>query len=175
MAAAPSSPDTPRMPPSPCCFSYMGRGSHPRRLWPAHRTGGCTLWCLPRRSFGVVTTIRMEWREVLEVRFRSSGGRSLPRPERLLSEDAERAAGYEVALKVEVIVDGFRSAELIPAILKRCILRSGAEPAYANSWRDCYDVALVHGEPSISIRPLPHHRNVACRSPALRAQSTASS
>jgi hypothetical protein len=34
-----------------CCFSYMGRGSHPRRLWPAHRTGGCTLWCLPRRSF----------------------------------------------------------------------------------------------------------------------------
>src|ERR1700722_859086 len=105
-AAAPSSPDTLRMPPSPCCFSYMARCSHPRPLWPAHRTGGCTLWCLPRRSFGVVTTIRMEWREVLEVRFRSSGGRSLPRPERLLSEDAERAAGYEVALKVEVIVDG---------------------------------------------------------------------
>jgi hypothetical protein len=117
----------------------------------------------------------MEWREVLEVRFRSGGGRGLPRPERLLSEVAERVAGCEVALKVEVIVDGFRSAELIPAILKRCILRSGAEPAYANSWRDCYDVALVHGEPSISIRPLPHHRNVACRSPALRAQSTASS
>jgi hypothetical protein len=57
-------------------------------------------------STGVVTTIRMEWREVLEVRFRSSGGRSLPRLERLLSEDAQRAAGYEVALKVEVIVDG---------------------------------------------------------------------
>jgi hypothetical protein len=48
----------------------------------------------------------MERREVLEVRFRSGGGRGLPRPERLLSDSAERAAGYEVALKVEVVVDG---------------------------------------------------------------------
>ena len=32
MAAAPSSPDTPRMPPLPCCFSYMGRGFHPRNV-----------------------------------------------------------------------------------------------------------------------------------------------
>jgi hypothetical protein len=30
----------------------------------------------------------------------------LPRPERLLSKDAERVSGYEVALKVEVVVDG---------------------------------------------------------------------
>jgi hypothetical protein len=67
-------------------------------LWLAFRS-------LPRRV-GIVTTSRLERREVFEVRFRSGGGRGLPRLERLLSKDAERAAGYEVALNVEVIVDG---------------------------------------------------------------------
>ncbi len=63
----------------------------------------------------VVTTSRIEWREVLEVRFRSGGGRGLPRPERLLSEAAERVAGCEVALKFEVIVDGFLHLGLPPS------------------------------------------------------------
>jgi hypothetical protein len=52
----------------------------------------------------------MEWRELLEVRFRSGGGRGLPRPERLLSEAAERVAGCEVAVKVEVIVGRLHSS-----------------------------------------------------------------
>jgi hypothetical protein len=39
----------------------------------------------------------------------------LPRPERLLSEAAERVAGCEVALKFEVIVDGSLHLGLPPS------------------------------------------------------------
>jgi hypothetical protein len=69
-----------------------------RPLPPQRRQGIGRIHCR-----GVVTTSRMERREVLEVRFRSGGGRDLPRPERLLSDSAEHAAGYEVAMKVEVV------------------------------------------------------------------------
>ena len=55
-----------------------------------------------------VLSRQVEWSgtKSWKVRFRSRSGRGLPRPERLLSKDAERASGYEVALKVEVVVDG---------------------------------------------------------------------
>ena len=36
----------------------------------------------------------------------SGRGGGSPRPERLVSEDAERAAGCEMALNVEVVLDG---------------------------------------------------------------------
>src|ERR1700749_1803756 len=75
-----------------CC---LGRVARSRGIDRRSRDGGRASTS-PRYFDTAVTTSRVERREDLEVRFRSDGGRSLPRPKRLLSENAERTAGYEV-------------------------------------------------------------------------------
>ena len=57
----------------------------------------------------------------------SGRGGGSPRPERFISEDAERAAGHEMALDVERVLDGSVNRQnrwADPGDLKRCIFRS---------------------------------------------------
>jgi hypothetical protein len=56
-------------------------------------------------SRGVVTRTKFGPREDWKSQPRSGCGGSLPRPESFFSEDAERAAGCEMALDVESVLD----------------------------------------------------------------------
>src|SRR5580693_90189 len=105
----------------------------------------------------------------------SGRGGGSPRPERFVSEDAKRAAGGEMALDVECVVDGgvngqetlggsgrFENA----ASCARAVVS-----ADANSQPDCLRASPGHGEPTIRFRTLPRRKSAACPSPAHRAQS----